>query len=156
MKLDFLAVVSLAELMLGNSVEAERLLLRVLETNPNNFGLTNNLIWALARSKEKEKLERAYQLAESNLRKNPLSIEAVATLAWTQLRLGKVSEATETLERPTSNRNLSRDAAYFLAKTKEAEGKAEESKKILDGAIRARGEFFHLKAANADFERLSQ
>jgi hypothetical protein len=156
MKLDFLAVVSLAELMLGNSVEAERLLLRVLETNPNNFGLTNNLIWALARSKGKEKLERAYQLAESNLRKNPLSIEAVATLAWTQLRLGKVSEATETLERPTSNRNLSRDAAYFLAKTKEAEGKAEESKKILDGAIRARGEFFHLKAANADFERLSQ
>jgi predicted Zn-dependent protease len=148
-KNEFVFIVALSEQMLGNFAASEPILARLDKVKPDTFPVMNHLVWAMLASKDAETRKAALQLANRAVSKFPLSMEAVATLGWAFHKNGNSQMGEEVFDRPTSSKNLSRDAAYFLAQIKEAVGKKEESEQILAGIQKAEGEFFHAKMLSA-------
>ncbi len=142
---EFVFIIALSEQMLGNFEASEPILARLDKVKPDTFQVMNHLVWAMLASQDAETRKTALQLANRTVSKFPLSMEAVATLGWAFHKNGDSQMGEEVFDRPTTSKNLSRDAAYFLAQIKEAVGKKEEAERILAGVQKAEGEFFHAK-----------
>ena len=146
---EFVFIIALSEQMLGNFAASEPILARLDKVKPDTFPVMNHLVWAMLASQDVETRKAGLQLANRIVSKFPLSMEAVATLGWALHKNGNSPMAEEVFDRPTTSKNLSRDAAYFLSQIKEAVGKKEEAERILAGVQKAEGEFFHAKMLNA-------
>ncbi len=139
-------VAAIADYMLGNYREAETELERLVEKDPDNIVLAN--LWALALIEidEEAQKNKALEIANANLEKNPASPNFASSVAWIQFRLGR-QEPAEQIAAAIVQRGgqLSRDSAFFLGhviKKNQADG----SEKLWELAQQTEGEFLnHLR-----------
>ncbi|AMV35194.1 Tetratricopeptide repeat protein [Pirellula sp. SH-Sr6A] len=142
LKTDFVFHVAQAEQMLGNFAASRPLLEKLWEQNSGNLPIANHYAWALLESEEGADKQKGLQLAEVNAQKFAYSIEAIATLGWAYAKSGDAQKGEESFNRPTANRNLSRDAAYFLYRIKQTLGKSAEAENVRKGLETSKGEFY--------------
>ncbi len=142
LKTDFVFHIAQSEQMLGNFAASLPLLEKLWEQNGNNLLISNQYVWALLESEQEPDRVKGLELAEQNAQKFAYSIEAIATLGWAYHKTGDSAKGEETFNRPTANRNLSRDAAFFLYKIKQSLGKSSEADSVRKGLESSKGEFY--------------
>jgi hypothetical protein len=74
-------------------------------------------------------------------------VEALATLGWTNLKLGRIKEAEEALTSVANSGNVSADSAYFLANLLAGQGRKSDAQQVLEQALKAEQPFTYRKQA---------
>lgn len=113
----------------------------VIAKAPNDFTAVNGLTLALCEQDATEGKNRALQYAQSNLRNNPRSTVAAATLGWVLYRLGRTKEAEGVLGQVALAGDLSPNAAYYIARVAAQQGQNEQAKRMLGIALQAKAYF---------------
>jgi tetratricopeptide (TPR) repeat protein len=119
----------------GDMATAEKLLNDAFIQSPGNFGISNQLALVLIESNDKQKQNRALQLAEVNARQYQNSAEAASTLGWVYYNMGRAAEAQRALQAVVNSRQISSDAAFYLATMLENQGRVNEALQILQEAL---------------------
>jgi Flp pilus assembly protein TadD len=139
---------------------AEKLLQEAAVRAPTNFSATNQLALALAASGDQEKLKRALQYAELNLRAHadgntPAGREAAVTYGWLLFRLGREADAEKAIATAIKAGSISSESAYYVSKIFSARGKPEIAVKILEPVLAMRRAFPQQKDAQALLKELA-
>lgn len=118
--------------------------------SPRNFGASDSLALALAESAEKDDVQRALELAETNLamvKDNPqMQLTAATTLGWVYYKLGRRDEAEKILSQVAQNNAVTADAAYYIARILADKGQQQQAFNVLE-QVMANGQMFANRAA---------
>ncbi len=98
-----------------------------------------NLSLALAESGDQNKIRRALELADAEVKKNQRLSEGWAVLGWCYVKAGQLDDAERALENAAKTGQLSRDAAYFLAKVMADKKRYAQAHQLLKTMAEARG-----------------
>jgi tetratricopeptide (TPR) repeat protein len=131
-----------------DSATAEKYLQEVFMSTPMNFSASNQYAQVLAEQNDKDKRDRALQIARINQKmyggqNNREGIEAAATLGWVLFKMEKVNEADQVMQAVINTGNPSADSLYYKARILQDMGKSEEAKKWLDLALKVSKSFVH-------------
>jgi hypothetical protein len=123
-------------------------------SSPSNFAASNQFAQVLAEQKDKDKRQRALDIASINQKmfagqKNQQEIEAAATLGWVLFNMEKINEADRVVQAVLNTGNPSPDALYFKARILQEMGKSEDAKKVVDLALKFPKNFVHRPEALA-------
>jgi Tfp pilus assembly protein PilF len=127
----------------------------VLRDAPANFPASNQLTLILADQDDETKRRRAVEMAEMNARQYPRSADAVATLGWVYYRAGKLDQAEQALQSAISGGRATSDMAYYLAHVMADRGRIDDAAKLLQGALKAQGNFTFRKEAQSWLDRIT-
>lgn len=110
-----------------------------------------NLALSLAESGDKNKVRRAVELAEAEVKKNQRLSDGWATLGWCYVKAERLDDADKALETAARTGQLSRDAAYFFAKVMVDKKRYALAHQLLKTVAEARGAFAYRAEADALF-----
>jgi tetratricopeptide (TPR) repeat protein len=134
----------------GDLKTAETYLEQAVAQAPANIDASNQLALVLADQDDKDKKDRALQIAELNLRAttqgdraNP---EIAATYAWALYRLGRTAEAEQLLGKIFSAGAISPDTAYYVGRILQDRGKTDNAIKVLESALASPNPFAQRQA----------
>jgi len=131
----------------GDFLKAESVFSALSQLAPDDLEVADQLALVLVESPNEGKRARAAQISESNLRRLPNNETTIATAAWVQFKLGSIDVADQLLGKLVGQISLSPQTAFYVSELLKANGKAEESKKVLEAAIRSPGIFPDRKRA---------
>jgi tetratricopeptide (TPR) repeat protein len=144
---DTLALQALAARYEKDIPTAEGVLEKLYKDSPADTFAAWNLALVLAETGNADKLRRAVEIAESEVRKNQKNGEGYAVLGWCYYKVGRKDDAEKALVTATQAGALSRDAAYFLGRLLADKERWEDAVKLLKGATDARGGFVYKEDA---------
>ena len=105
----------------------------VLETQPNNAGVVNNLAWALWQQKDPQALSYA-QKANEMAPDNPSIAD---TFGWMLVEQGQTKRGLEYLEKASARAPAQRDIALHLAKAQIKDGRKDAARTTLQSVVNA-------------------
>ncbi|MCG8583704.1 MAG: tetratricopeptide repeat protein [Pirellulales bacterium] len=132
---------------------AKRQFESLLLQRKNHLGGNVHFVLALLEQNTEASRQEAVNLAQRLYRAAPNNAAVVATLGWVYYRTGKHEQA-ERLIGSLNSRNLSPEAAYYVAKMQSDRGKTEEAKKLLEVLEKRTQPFIYTKAAATLMDRL--
>jgi tetratricopeptide (TPR) repeat protein len=137
---------------------AEKIFRRISNDAPADFFATNHLALVLADQTDEVQRGRAVQLAEGNAARYQRSAEALATLGYVYFRANKVDDALKALEAAIKGAQgqMSPDTAYYLALCWNDKERYDDAKKVLKGALEAKGLFVYRKEAKELSDKLEK
>ncbi len=139
--------------MTGDLKTAETFLEQASTQAPANPEVRNQLALVLVEQDDKEKKDRALDIAQLNLRATSqgdrVNPEIAATYAWVLYKQGKIDEAERILSQVLSAGAVSPDTAYYVGKILQDRGKTENAIHILESAL-ANPNPFAQRQATAD------
>ncbi len=128
--------------MTGDLKTAESYLEQASTQAPANPEVRNQLALVLVEQDDKEKKDRALDIAQLNLRATSqgdrVNPEIAATYAWVLYKLGRIDEAEKILAQVLGAGNISPDTAYYAGKILQDRGKTDNAIHILERRWRAR------------------
>lgn len=125
--------------------EAEKIFTEIHQQNPTHFAASNQLALVLINQKEKEKKEKALQIASINARLYPNHAIAVSTLGWILLQFNNVNESAKLFEAIIKSGNVTAETAYYLAHLFFKLNRLQEVKQWLEIANRSTARFLYKK-----------
>jgi tetratricopeptide (TPR) repeat protein len=144
----------------GDLKTAESYLEQAVAQAPANIEASNQLALVLIESSEKDKQDRAMQIAELNLRATAqgdrVNPEIAATYAWVMYKLGKTAEAEQILSKILSTGMISPDTAYYVGKMLQDRGKTDDAIKVLESALNSSSPFAQRQATAELLEQLKK
>jgi len=144
-----------------DTATAEKYLQEVFMSAPSNFSASNQYAQVLAEQPDKDKRDRALQIARINQKmyggqNNREGIETAATLGWVLYQMGNVNEADKVMQAILNTGNPSADSLYYKARILQEVGRSEDAKKCLDLALKISKSFVHHKDAKDMSEMLAK
>lgn len=121
---------------------------KVLLVNPANFPASNNLALALC-EQDTAKKQRALGYAEVNARQYPRQPEVYSTLGWVLFKNARLQEADQAFQRALSAGVANPETVYYYANVLKELGRLDDARKLLDGALKAKGNFLQKADAEA-------
>mgnify|MGYP006272447125 CR=1 FL=1 len=104
--------------------------------SPRNYPASDSLALVLAESSDKDDVQRALEIAETNyamVKDNAqLQIPAASTVAWVYYKLGRMADAEKILAQVAQNNALNADSAYYIARILVDKGEKDEAKRLLE------------------------
>jgi len=104
--------------------------------SPRNFVASDSLALVLAELPEKENVQRALEIAETNVamvKDNPqLQVASLTTLSWVLYKLGRMADAEKILAQVSQNNALTADGAYYIARILADKGEKEQAQRLLE------------------------
>ena len=131
----------------GDYTTAENAFQQLATENPGDFAAANQLALVLLEHDQPEKQRRAVQLAQSNYRQYPQSVDARATLGWAYFRQGLLDDAEAAFRPIVPPERLGGDSAYYAAMFHHQRGRSDVAQTLLAGALAGRGAFTQRRAA---------
>ncbi len=122
---------------LGLPDRSIRLYERILEVDPGNSLMMNNLAYILAL--EGKSLEKAKELAMKATSNEPANAGFLDTLGWIYFRLGEYAKAREILEKASSLDPDEPEILEHLSKAYEKLGDTEKAKELMDRIAKLKG-----------------
>jgi tetratricopeptide (TPR) repeat protein len=136
--------------------EAEKVFDDLSRRYPADIPVTVNLALSLAESTDKVRQQRGVDYAESVVRQASQNPEGYAALGWCYFKIGRLDDAEKALGTAAQGRQLSLDAAFYLARLLATRGKEEEAYKIVKTAVNEKGPFVYRDEAKALFDTLDK
>ncbi|HTQ38475.1 MAG TPA: tetratricopeptide repeat protein [Pirellulales bacterium] len=134
----------------GDLTTAETLLEQAVAQAPLNIEASNQLALVLIEQNDKDKKDRAQQIAELDLRAttqgdraNP---EIAATYAWVLYKLGDTAKAEEILNKVLATGSISPDTAFYVGKILQDRGKTDVAINVLEQALTSPAPFAQRQA----------
>jgi tetratricopeptide (TPR) repeat protein len=138
---------------------AERFFSEAHTQSPRNLPAADSLALVLAESAEKEKLQQALELAETNVAmvkdNQQLQLATATTLAWVYYKLGRVTDSEKILAQVAQNNALTADGAYYIARILMDKGEKEEARRLLNQVMANEPMFANRAEAEKLLESLS-
>ena len=104
--------------------------------SPRSYPASDSLALVLAESEDKDDVQRALEIAETNFAmvkdNNQLQIPAATTMAWVYYKLGRMADAEKILAQVAQNNALNADGAYYIARILVDKGEKEQAKRLLE------------------------
>lgn len=104
--------------------------------SPRSYPASESLALVLAESDDKDDVQRALEIAETNfamVKDNAqLQIPAATTMAWVYYKLGRMADAEKILAQVAQNNALNADGAYYIARILVDKGEKEQAKRLLE------------------------
>ena len=104
--------------------------------SPRNFVASDSLALSLAELPEKENVQRALEIAETNVAmvkdNQQLQIASLTTLSWVLYKLGRMADAEKILAQVSQNNALTADGAYYIAQILSDKGEKEQAQRLLE------------------------
>ena len=104
--------------------------------SPRNFVASDSLALSLAELPEKENIQRALEIAETNVAmvkdNQQLQIASLTTLSWVLYKLGRMADAEKILAQVSQNNSLTADGAYYIAQILSDKGEKEQAQRLLE------------------------
>lgn len=129
----------------GESAEAMRHYERIVEDQPNNIGVLNNLAWIYLENGDKRALEYARKASRSA----PDVGTITDTLGWVEYKMGDKREAERLLQEAVRQSPKEADIQYHLAVVLNDRGDRVGAKKALETALKSKGVFTEKNKAEA-------
>lgn len=152
----------IAARMLGDVKTAERSFEEITAAAPENFPASNQLAQVLAEQNDREKRDRALQLATINQRMHgqdrqnaAQAIESAATLGWVYYQMQRTAEATQALQTVANSGAPGPDSLYFMARLIQDRGDSAGALNLLNAALANSHWFVHRKEATELRSRLA-
>ena len=120
---------------------AETIFSALHQTNGDDVESADQLALVLIERADEGKRARAQQIAEANLRRAPNAETALATAGWVHFRLGSTDIADRLLTQAASNRRITPQTAYYIAKMFDDRGRDEDSLKLYEMTVKEPGIF---------------
>jgi tetratricopeptide (TPR) repeat protein len=137
---------------------AEKFFSEAHTQSPRNFPAADSLALVLAESADKDKLQQALELAETNMAmvkdNQPLELTSATTLAWVYYKLGRVADAEKILAQVAQNNALTADGAYYIARILNDKGETEQARRLLDQVMSNEPMFANRAAAEQLIESI--
>ena len=119
--------------------------------SPRNFVASDSLALVLAELPQKENVQRALEIAETNVamvKDNPqLQVASLTTLSWVLYKLGRMADAEKILAQVSQNNSLTADGAYYIAQILSDKGEKEQAQRLLEQLMTNDPIFANRKAA---------
>ena len=119
--------------------------------SPRNFVASDSLALVLAELPQKENVQRALEIAETNVamvKDNPqLQVASLTTLSWVLYKLGRMADAEKILAQVSQNNALTADGAYYIAQILSDKGEKEQAQRLLEQLMTNDPIFANRKAA---------
>ena len=137
---------------------AEKFFSEAHTQSPRSFPAADSLAVVLAESSDKEKLQQALELAETNLAmvkdNQQLQLATATTLAWVYYKLGRMADAEKILAQVAQNNALTADGAYYIARILNDKGEKEQARRLLQQVMANEPMFANRVAAEQLLETL--
>ncbi|MDR0608907.1 MAG: hypothetical protein LBG58_02260 [Planctomycetaceae bacterium] len=143
-------------LYLDEFLIAEKLFQELILAVPSDEQAKNGLALAQCEQNDKEKLTRALQYAQENVQSNKQNADYWATLGWVLYKADQLQQSAQALKQAAGTGQVNAATAYYLARLAMKTGKSEESKKLLDAAIRSPSPFAKRRDAVKLLEELKK
>ncbi len=145
--------------MTGDLKTAESLLEQAHLQAPSNLNAANQLAIALADHNDAGKKQRAFELAQLNLRVstqgNQINPAALTTLAWVYYRMGKGADAEQLVTKILAGGVLNADIAYYAAKILQDRGRVDDAATLLEASLKNPAPFIQRQNASDLLKQLS-
>ena len=115
---------------LGKLPDAQRLFVEVLRLDPQHIDAAYHLVLALADQQDEDEQQRAVRLAQRLVEDRSESAAARTALGWAYYRSGDFDKARDALAAARRLPNPPVEAPYFLARTFERLGAAEQTAEL--------------------------
>lgn len=122
-------------LYLGDSLTAEKLFQELILAAPTDTQAVNGLALALCEQAEPNKLRRALEYAQENVRKDQQNADFWATLGWILYKANQFEQSAQALKQAAGGGQVSAATAYYLARLAVHTGKTTEAKQLLEAAV---------------------
>jgi tetratricopeptide (TPR) repeat protein len=117
---------------------AESYLESALSRSPKNISVTNDLALALVEQNDQRKRQRALELTEANMKRNPKSPVAASSYGMVLYRMGRLDDAEKALQVAAPIAVFDVDTAYVIALLSIDRGKRKEARKVLETALKCK------------------
>jgi tetratricopeptide (TPR) repeat protein len=117
--------------------------------SPSNSAVTNQLALALLEQKDPADQKRAMEFADVNMKVNPNSPDAAATLGWIAYRMGKNPEANRAFSAIMQRNALTPESAYYVANVFKDQNQIREAVGLLESALNNSQTFAYRQEAEA-------
>ncbi len=141
--------------LLGDTKTAETEFEEVFLASPGNFAASNQYAQVLAEQNDKEKRDKALEIARMNEKmfggqnSGARGIETAATLGWVLFQMDKVTEAGQVMEAILKSGNANPDSLYYAARILKERGQPENAVKLLQAALKNYKAFVHRNDAKS-------
>lgn len=126
--------------------------------SPRSYPASESLALVLAESSDKDDVQRALEIAETNfamVKDNAqLQVSAATTTAWVYYKLGRMADAEKILAQVAQNNALSADGAYYISRILVDKGEKEQAKRLLEQVIANEAMFANRAAAEELLEEV--
>ena len=128
--------------LLNDTKTAETMFEEVFLASPGNFAASNQYAQVLAEQNDKEKRDKALEIARMNEKmfggqnSGARGIETAATLGWVLFQMDKVTEAGQVMEAILKSGNANPDSLYYAARILKERGQPENAVKLLQAALK--------------------
>jgi tetratricopeptide (TPR) repeat protein len=137
---------------------AERFFSEAHLQSPRNFPAADSLALVLAESADKDKLQQALELAETNMAmvkdNQPLQLTTATTLAWVYYKIGRGADAEKILAQVAQNNALTADGAYYIARILTDKGEKDQARRLLEQVMSNEPMFANRAAAEQLIESI--
>jgi tetratricopeptide (TPR) repeat protein len=145
--------------LLKDTAVAESSLQEVYMASPMNFAASNQYAQVLAEQNNKDKRQKALEIAKINDKmfggQNRQGIETAATLGWIYYQMGQINQADQVMQAIVKTGSPSADALYYRARILQDVGKTEEAVNYLKTALGISKAFVHHKEAKDMLAKLN-
>jgi Tfp pilus assembly protein PilF len=135
--------------LLKDSITAEKYLGDVYASSPANFSNSNQYAQVLAEQNNKEKRQKAFEIAQMNDKmfggqNNPRqAIETAATLGWVLYNQGQINKADQVMQAIERTGSPSADSLYYRARILQQIGNTQDAAKYVAAALKVSKTFIH-------------
>lgn len=128
--------------------------------SPRSYPASESLALVLAESEDKDDVQRALEIAETNfamVKDNAqLQIPAATTMAWVYYKLGRMADAEKILAQVAQNNALNADGAYYIARILTDKGEKDQARRLLEQVVGNEAMFANRGAAEELLETLRE
>lgn len=132
---------ALALRCLGKADEAEKNFLVLHRENTDDIDTSDQLALIWAESNDPSKKKKAQEMSQANLRRAQEDENAIATVGWVELKLGRLDEAEKYFGKLTARGTGSPQTIYYVACLLEARNRKDEAIILYKKALELPGLF---------------
>ncbi len=129
--------------------EAEKIFTEVRSSEPTNVEVSTMLAISMAELGDKDKLEKALEIAKQNAQLDQQNPVTLSVLGWVLFKQNNLQAAGEFLNRATqiTRGQLAPESLYYIAKFLETRGQKEQALQFVTQALDSTALFLYRKAA---------
>lgn len=127
--------------------DAEKIFSAVRVMEPTNIEVSTMLAISMAELGDRQKLEKALEIARQNAQLQSQNPVAMSVLGWLFFKQNNLQGAGEAFNRAVQLGQLPAEASFYIAKFVEARGQKDDALQLVESALMSRGLFLYRKQA---------
>ncbi len=128
--------------------DAEKIFLNLRVQEPTNIEVSTMLAVSMAELGDRQKLDKALEIARQNVQIQPQNPVTMSVLGWLLFKQNNLQAAADAFNRSIQLGQLPAESSYYIARFVEARGQKEDALQLLESTLQSRGLFLYRRQAD--------